>query len=199
MLYLLYLLTVPLPSFQNALGMLDLLGVPRSEVHVSLLNKLKEKMLSIINAQTLTKEMYGASRKTFSLDGDADFGRFLELLDSTFFWITFEELRVIPISIMKLNPTLIPSSYLKQIASTSSISSTSQSANTPSLIGTSPSLYADMPLEIKRQIWLFDEPLLQAQLAPLIDNYCIHYLTHTAAFQMLHASESTTFVTPQKR
>ena len=70
------------------------------------------------------------------------------MLQNTFAYTGFEELKEIPFTVMK-HLQVVPSNFLKQLAS-------------------DPRLYQNCPLEIKRQIWQSEETLFRQQIFPIV-------------------------------
>ncbi|GAM18670.1 hypothetical protein SAMD00019534_018450 [Acytostelium subglobosum LB1] len=73
------------------------------------------------------------------------------LLDKSFPYIGFEELKSIPMKVMQLMQD-VPFRFLKKLSET-------------------PELYEQCPLEVKRQIWLINEQLFREKLLPLMHQY----------------------------
>jgi hypothetical protein len=66
-------------------------------------------------------------------------------------WPGLEELRDIPLAILKRHPN-IPATYLRRI-------------------GAKPEIYAICPIQVQRQIWQIDEELFKGRVFPLLNQY----------------------------
>eukprot|EP01133_Synstelium_polycarpum_P007360 gene7360-8573_t len=115
-----------MPSVHPALKLLDLHQVGRSGLYTSLLQCLRDDLLTRINSQS-----------SHELE---------TLLDKSFPYIGFEELKSVPMSIMKLMVE-VPYRFLKKLSET-------------------PDLY-----EVKRQIWMINDQLLNEKLHPMLTAY----------------------------
>lgn len=126
-----------------AIRLLDLHGLPRSETYKSLLQMLRQHLLDQIN--------------TLSFD------KLQVLLEETFPYISFEEMRIIPFTIMKKYPR-IPLPFLLQLAH-------------------SPELYHECPIEVKRQIWHVTDDLFRSEVFPFLHRYMDLYNFDAPAFE----------------
>eukprot|EP01104_Vermistella_antarctica_P006191 TRINITY_DN1690_c0_g1_i1.p1 TRINITY_DN1690_c0_g1~~TRINITY_DN1690_c0_g1_i1.p1 ORF type:complete len:785 (+),score=188.16 TRINITY_DN1690_c0_g1_i1:164-2518(+) len=119
--------------FVNVLELLDMHGIPRSQVYQNVFIRVKDKLIDVIEKGSLS---------TDQMD---------RLLNSTFPYLGFPDLRCIPLAILNRHP-MVPRAFLIQIAS-------------------SPSLYCECPIEVKRQIWLCDEAKFRSEVLPLFNEY----------------------------
>lgn len=115
----------------HSLPLLSLHGLSRREIHLSLCSALRDQLVAKI--QTLDKE------------------KLENLLEQTFPYISFEQLRAIPMAILK-KLEAVPLKFLKQLA-------------------LNPELYKECPIEVKRQIWLTNESLFQEEVFKQLNEY----------------------------
>eukprot|EP01112_Ceratiomyxa_fruticulosa_P015274 TRINITY_DN4466_c1_g1_i1.p1 TRINITY_DN4466_c1_g1~~TRINITY_DN4466_c1_g1_i1.p1 ORF type:complete len:612 (-),score=116.17 TRINITY_DN4466_c1_g1_i1:71-1906(-) len=114
-----------------ALSLLDLHNVPRAEVYLRILERLKLNLLKQIETTHDDKNLEA-------------------LLEQTFPYISFEELRAVPFAIMKQMPE-VPPRFLRKLIDTK--------------------LYEHCPIEVKRQMWLMDESLFRTKVDTLLNDY----------------------------
>jgi hypothetical protein len=91
-------------------------------------------------------------------------------------WPGLEELRDIPLAILKRHPN-IPATYLRRI-------------------GAKPEIYAICPIQVQRQIWQIDEELFKGRVFPLLNQY-INTELDAPINEMLISTED--LVAPRRR
>ncbi|KAF2075242.1 hypothetical protein CYY_003460 [Polysphondylium violaceum] len=121
-----------LPNVSPVLNLLDLHQIHRGDLYYSLLTSLKQNLLQRIEKLSF-KELES-------------------LLEQTFPYIGFEDLQVIPMSVMKNMTPRVPPAFLLKLSESSE-------------------LYEACPIEVKRQIWLINEDLFREKIDPLITTY----------------------------
>eukprot|EP01102_Stenamoeba_stenopodia_P008292 TRINITY_DN2371_c0_g1_i1.p2 TRINITY_DN2371_c0_g1~~TRINITY_DN2371_c0_g1_i1.p2 ORF type:complete len:398 (-),score=103.30 TRINITY_DN2371_c0_g1_i1:1275-2468(-) len=136
------------------LGMLELMGLTKADVNLSLLSCLRNSLL-------------------FQIENNLSAHKLYELLESTFKWINFGELRPLVLAIMKKLPSL-SITYLKQL-----------STSPP------PPFFSELPIEVKRQIWLLDDSFLTSHFLPLIRQYLTFYSATSIASSAVTSSTSS--------
>lgn len=115
----------------HCIPLLDLHKIPRSEVYSSLVNSLKEQLVDRIS----------------TLDNN----KLATLLEQSFSYIGFEEVRAVPMTILRAMKE-VPNRYLKQLA-------------------LNRNLYDQCPIEVKRQIWLTNETLFKEEVIHDLKEY----------------------------
>jgi hypothetical protein len=160
-----------------AMRLLDLHGIPRSETFKSLLQMLRQHLLEQINSLSFDKYKCITSSPFSSLSLSLSLSllslkethvvhlliRLQVLLEETFPYISFEEMRIIPFTIMKKHPH-IPLPFLLQLAH-------------------NPDLYRECPIEVKRQIWHVTDELFRSEVFPLFNRYIELYNFDASAFE----------------
>ncbi|KYQ96921.1 hypothetical protein DLAC_04241 [Tieghemostelium lacteum] len=121
-----------LPTVTPVLKLLDLHQISRGSLYFNLFSLLKENLLTKVS-QMNSKELE-------------------VLLEQTFPYIGFDELKAIPMTVMKRLTPNVPHVYLLRLAETLD-------------------LYEQCPIEVKRQIWLINEDLFRQRIEPLITHY----------------------------
>lgn len=120
-----------LPSLSPALPLLDLHSIPRHEFHLTVMENLREKMLSRFDVIGTEKSM--------------------QLLEQSFAFIRVPALRPVIMDMLKRLPT-VPERFIKVLANESE-------------------LYNSCSLEVKRQIWIKQQPLFGDAVGPLLNEY----------------------------
>jgi len=109
---------------------------------------------------------------------DCDKEKLKSLLEHTFKYVHVDQLRPVIMAIMKEMPA-IDQQYLDQLADSSR-------------------LYADCPVEVKRQIWIRRHPLFGDAVGPLLKNYVEH--KYAELFSLDQTPSKTFFVVaPRQR
>lgn len=116
---------------QPALKLLDLHNMPRPDIYKNILSSLRQQLLD----------------KVAGLDQD----KLKTLLEETFPYISFEELKAVPYAIMKRLKS-IPLPFVMELAH-------------------NPELYHDSPVEVRRQIWRVNDELFKNELTPFMKQH----------------------------
>jgi negative elongation factor B len=120
-----------LPSLQQALPLSDLHNIPRYEFHHTVMENLREKLMS-----------------RFDIIGN---DKLLLLLEQAFSFINVPALRPVVMDMLK-RITAVPPKFIEMLAK-------------------EPELYKSCSLEVKRQIWIHDQPLFGDAVGPLLNEY----------------------------
>lgn len=125
--------------------------------------------------QTLLEELRDKLMKKIR---DCDREKLQNLLEHTFKFVHVDQLRPIIMAIMKEIPS-IDQQYIDQLADNSK-------------------LYADCPVEVKRQIWMKRHPLFGDAVGPLLKSYVEHKYSEVFSLEQ-SASKSFFIVAPRQR